>query len=158
MIQEIIQTYERPLYRSFCVPEVSKKLMKAGLTELTVFCWVVKNNEAHLQTFAFDTDNYYANAMKLLHEIQPPDTVLPAYSISDLMAALGNNVAIVKEETGFTVGITEDAAPYEFIITQYAPRLPDALGLLLENCLIDKYIMPGKELDNKIIHTETPFL
>ena len=152
MIKEIIQSYETPLYRNFCVPDVSKKLMKAGLTDQTVYCWKIRNAEAHLFSFAFDADDYYLNGFKLLQEIEQPEAILPAYSIADIMAALGKNVAIVQEQQYFTVGITDEAPPHEFVVTADAPRLPDALGLLLESCLKEKFIMPGKTLDAKIIH------
>ncbi len=144
-----IASFEKPLYRNFCVPEVCRQLMNSGITTQTLYEWQLKRGLSYLNSNAFDYDDYYVSARNILNKLDPPTYIFPAYSAADLLSVMPD-VCIVKNENIFTVGIPANKTLTAIPLTEEAPRLPDALGLLLLKCISEHLIVLDESFQRKI--------
>lgn len=119
--------FDDPLYDCFVTPILCKDLAEFGMAKTTIYEWRIRNKVAMLVTRVFDQDNYYKDAIELIDQINPPDHVIPAYTIKDVEKGLPEYLLTHSESDGYEIGL---AKIYD-MDSQKAFRMPDAIALLL---------------------------
>ena len=119
---------QSPLYSLLVAPPYCRLLLEEGLTQSTPYHYVVIDGLAELNTYAFDRDDYYAQAdanVSYTNKDHKP-LILPAYTIMDLEKALPdfcicrcNGKYELSVEGFYSLDVVKDN------------RLPDALALMV---------------------------
>lgn len=82
---ETIFIPEHLLYKNYVSPNLCHELAKLGLPGTNMFNWVVKGKQVKLESRAFDYDNYYNDAVDIINKTNPPDYIINAYSLMDII-------------------------------------------------------------------------
>lgn len=143
------QINETQLTENFVAPYLCRHLMQAGLASDVAYCWHVSNGLATLITFAFDPDGYYKDGTSHQHFINPPQAILPAYSIKNIEKLL---------PAGYLLTLNENGIYQVSLINIYQgdgetdERLPDAYAKLLLQSIKRRIVNILKI--NRILHHE----
>lgn len=116
----------------FVAPELCSHLMMAGLYPDTAFKWRIYRDEVKLTTFIYDEDDYYADSVKNLDYMRPPELTIPGYSLTDVEKILPKGYFLtLNDDSNYEISLSKD---YNLESCK-ADRLPDVYAKMLLQCL-----------------------
>jgi len=138
---------DHPIYQSFVAPKLCLELRAAGCTDQTIFYFKVgRSGLAELHTDYFNKDEAQEVADNALDEVFNVRRV-PAYQIKDIEKTLPGELALLRNEQGYTLMLENI---YQ-IPEQTASRMPDVYAKALLAGLRKKVIQ--SEIVNHLIAT-----
>ncbi|HYC27730.1 MAG TPA: hypothetical protein VEB42_02925 [Chitinophagaceae bacterium] len=120
---------QSPIYSIMVAPPYCRLLLEEGLTQSTPYHYVIIDGLAELNTYAFDRDDYYAQAdanVCYTNKDHKP-LILPAYTIMDLEKTLPD-YCICRCNGKYELSV-EGTFPELEVVKE--DRLPDALALMV---------------------------
>lgn len=109
-------------------PELCNHLLIAGFPQNTSFSWRIYHDEIKVHAGAFDDDNYYSDGLRHQEFINPPELVVPAYTIKDVERCLPAGYFFTYTESGdYEISLSNAYS----IDTCQARRLPDTFAKMV---------------------------
>lgn len=73
------------VFQDYVNPILCKELEELGFPSTTLFKWHLKGDSLTVNSRAFDYDDYYLAADKIIEEISPADEIINAHTIMDVV-------------------------------------------------------------------------
>jgi len=140
-----MQLQDNQLYACFVSPHLCKQLRDMGITHHSPYKWKVRKSITQLYTNAFDTDDYYIDGNKHTDTVNPPEHVLPAYSIKDIEKIIPGYL-LTSDALGYTIALDD---LYNMPVVN-ARRLPDVFAELVI-MMIKKRLVPIPKVNEAMI-------
>lgn len=138
-------TFDHTPYLQFPLPQTCEQLRNNGLSSDVAYWWEVMNGTATLKSRFFDEDDYYNSAFNFISGINQP-IVIPAYSLTDLLALLPKGWMITHDAEGrYSLGMDK----IWLVPCVEGKRLPDVVGMMIIFC-IQKKILTAEDLNKKL--------
>lgn len=130
---------DSPLYSGFVKPELCKLLFLAGITGHTPYHYRIVDGLAELNTYAFDRDDFYAQAMANMDYVRAAE-IVPAYQLKEVEKVLPDYL-LCRNNGAYEVTIDR---MYEIHYCVVDRRLPDAFACMLLEAMKRRIIYPAK--------------